>query len=116
MLGRPSESVNKRAENVLRMRYGLKRAVGSEQWVVVSDRRGWDCRAGGSVLKCFHARSHQTLDFRGTVGIAAADSFGGRIDGTAAAGGAIETSGSQPGGGGCAHSAGRPAGTHHRAS
>src|SRR5437762_11058764 len=105
MLGRPSESVNKRAENVLRMRYVASRVPVADS-VVRALYGVQDCRAGSSVLKCSHARSHQTRDFRGTVGIAAADSFGGRIDGTAAAGGVCEASGSQPGGGGCAHRAG----------
>src|SRR5205807_3079757 len=68
--------------------------------------RAPDCRADGTVLKCSHACPHQARDFRGTGGTAAADSFGGRITGATAAGGAFSASGPQFGCRGSADGAG----------
>ena len=52
-----------------------------------------DCRAGGTVLKCPHGNEREEDGFGRAGGAVAADSVGGRIAGTAASGGAFETSG-----------------------
>src|SRR5215472_9762499 len=77
------------------------------RWPRIAWGEAQDCCEGGSVLKCSHGIPQQARDFRGTIRIAATNSFRGRTADAAAFGGTCEPRGSQPRGRGCAHRAGR---------